>query len=571
MTPTQPLASSPVRPGSSPRRYLLVGLTAFAITVGLFYAEENWRGKRVWEKCKRELEATGQVLDWSAYIPGPVPEDQNIFKVPEIQQWFVKAPHSRPPSATWPQPSNIWNRIIILPVAEFFITTQETGRPATNELPLFSFDDPAARQQILGALDARVGPRAHGAQGFTLIAVPANQIQSTGICLRAARPLTAKELSRAWPEFGVRPKGSNIFTATLGSAIGAADYLDATAPAESDLEMLRQALTRPFARMDGDYQRPFFVPIQNFVNLRTVAQTLGQRAQCFLLLRQPQKALRELTLLHQLGRLLDNAPGNRAITLVSAMIDVAIKGVYLSTVKDGLRLGVWGDAELAAIQEQLQEIDKIPLFADALKAEMAAVCRTFETTSRAEWQKIFTFGSGSDSNSKLSIYTLLPRGWIYQMMAVYARLMQQQIAAIDPSNRLIHPSKMEQATDAIVHAVSEFSPYNIIAKVAIPNATKAARTLARIQTTANQTEIVCALERYRQARGEYPDKLETLIPRFTPRIRHDIIGGRQPNYRPTSDGKFRLYSIGWDEKDHGGDTPADSKGGDFVWDSHLGP
>ena len=71
------------------RRCLFV-LACLATLIGLFYAVEDWRGKRAWEKCRRELEAKGEVLDWNAYIPAPVPDDQNIFKAPRITEWFVK-------------------------------------------------------------------------------------------------------------------------------------------------------------------------------------------------------------------------------------------------------------------------------------------------------------------------------------------------------------------------------------------------------------------------------------------------------------------------------------------------
>ena len=41
--------------------------------IGLFYTEENWRGKRAWENCKRALEAKGIKMEWAEDIPAPVP------------------------------------------------------------------------------------------------------------------------------------------------------------------------------------------------------------------------------------------------------------------------------------------------------------------------------------------------------------------------------------------------------------------------------------------------------------------------------------------------------------------
>ena len=71
-------------------RRILIGLAWLVTLIAVFYAVENWRGKRAWEKCRRELEAKGEVLDWNAYIPPPVPDEQNIFKAPKMTEWFVK-------------------------------------------------------------------------------------------------------------------------------------------------------------------------------------------------------------------------------------------------------------------------------------------------------------------------------------------------------------------------------------------------------------------------------------------------------------------------------------------------
>jgi hypothetical protein len=96
------------------------------------------------------------------------------------------------------------------------------------------------------------------------------------------------------------------------------------------------------------------------------------------------------------------------------------------------------------------------------------------------------------------------------------------------------------------------------------------QTCAFDQTMANEAQIVCALERYRLAHGEYPGTLDALAPQFIEKLPHDIIGGKPLIYRPTADGKFLLYSIGWNEKDDGGQdvsatSPHDYTQGDWVW------
>ncbi len=63
-------------------RRVLVTLAVLATLIAIFYTEEDWRGKRAWENCRRKLEAQGAVFDGRNSIPPPVPEDQNIFKAP---------------------------------------------------------------------------------------------------------------------------------------------------------------------------------------------------------------------------------------------------------------------------------------------------------------------------------------------------------------------------------------------------------------------------------------------------------------------------------------------------------
>jgi hypothetical protein len=93
------------------------------------------------------------------------------------------------------------------------------------------------------------------------------------------------------------------------------------------------------------------------------------------------------------------------------------------------------------------------------------------------------------------------------------------------------------------------------------------QTLAFNQTKANEAQIVCALQRYQLAHGEYPEMLDTLMPQFIEKIPPDLIGGQPLHYRRTDDGRFVLYSVGWNETDDGGSpgTLADVKNGDWVW------
>ena len=455
-------------------RRLLFILLGLAGLTALFYAEEDWRGRRAWDNCKAELEAKGAVLDWDKYIPPAVPDDQNFFKAPKMTEWFVKGVVQT-------------NGVIS------FQATNEWSGLATN--------------------------------GLT--------------------------------------------TAVITNATVAANYLKWSDQFQPDFDLMREALKRPCARMDGDYSKPYEQPIPNFINVRGIAQLLAQRAKCDLLIGQPDNALQELTLLHDMCRLMEAAPTGKPMTLVAAMINVAVTGLYVDTLGGGVQSHVWQEPQLAALQKQLADINLTPLVLQSLQEEPAAVCRDLEIMPVFEF---LNFGRTPKWPGKAGSW-LWPRGWTYQNMVNVALLELTPLDGLDLTNDTIAPRKIDGALLEVNSFLGHKSPYRLLAAIAIPNFTKAEQTTVHNQTMVNEAQIACALERYRLAHGEYPGTLDALVPQFIEKLPHDIIGGAPLIYRPKADGKFLLYSVGWNEKDDGGqqETPqakngaADFTKGDWVW------
>ncbi len=112
--------------------------------------------------------------------------------------------------------------------------------------------------------------------------------------------------------------------------------------------------------------------------------------------------------------------------------------------------------------------------------------------------------------------------------------------------------------------------HRVIASVLLPASVQIIRKAAFAQTAVNEALIACALERYRQANGQFPDTLDALMPKFIEKVPLDIIGGQPLKYHRTEDGQFVLYSVGWNEKDDGGSivkkgSRMDVPQGDWVW------
>jgi hypothetical protein len=191
-----------------------------------------------------------------------------------------------------------------------------------------------------------------------------------------------------------------------------------------------------------------------------------------------------------------------------------------------------------------------------------------ETTKLEELTKLIKVQDTSLSWLRHAAFLLrfIPHGWVCQNMAVYVKAMNDLAEAFSPETGLIRPSYLSSAQAL---ATNSFAPYSFLARIAIPNFKRVVPITAYNQTLVNEAYVACALERYRLAHQQYPNSLNELVPQFADKISCDIFGGQPLHYRKTDDGKYLLYSIGWNEKDDGGqrksDPGKDQDQGDIVW------
>lgn len=567
MSTTTTSVEIPQKRKRSTAAYVAIALGFFAITIVLFYLEENWRGKQAWSACKAELQAKGILLDWQKLIPEPVPDDQNIFKAAGMDA-FVKG-HGQ--SHLSDAISNVGDK------------ARQTERTnillaKITVLP----DQPSNQGNSLAEMARTINQHARvmpGASGILLF--PGRILREPPLNLNLPGQIDSvqKELTRQLEHLDVRAVGENHLEVSLAAGISAEDYINAFEAQKPGFDSLKAALHRPFARMEGDYSVAFQAPIQNFVALRSLAQTASQAAQSYLLLKKPDEALDAVTLIYDSQRLITAQPARKSITLVSAMINVAINGLYTSVIADGLKLDLWGDNHLATLQSQLATIDLLPVVRDSLDSELIAVTYLCEK-SFSQIPDVFKsvpISTGSAGPEKISlskifdlkgvekaIVELVPSGWGYQNIVKYAELMQVQLSSLDSLPR-VQPRTIETAREHLQEEIASFSPFLYVARMAIPNTGKALQTATKNQTLAQLAQVACALERFRSSHREYPSKLAELSPGFIEKIPPDLITGQPPIYRRTDNGSYLLYAVGWNEKDDGGTTKGDFTRGDIVW------
>ncbi len=121
-------------------------------------------------------------------------------------------------------------------------------------------------------------------------------------------------------------------------------------------------------------------------------------------------------------------------------------------------------------------------------------------------------------------------------------------------------------------SVSFSTPYNTIAKLAFPIYPTIVRKVGAAAAALDEARAACAIERFRLENNRLPRELRELVPTYLAKVPADVLGQKELQYRPSPDGNYRIYSIGWNQLDDAGtialksnSTRRDDEKGDWVW------
>ena len=511
------------------RFYVMACLVAL---VALFYAEENWRGKRDWDTYRREWEAKGERFDMAGVTPPPVPDDQNFALTPIVYSTYAnfldKNGHRIQPVST-----NVVDRLAM--------SLYREGDYGDTNLQFGSWQK-AELKNLKPWQDYYRNPKADAAKR--------NQA------------------------------GTNEFPVSPQPQTPAADVLLALSKYDSTLEELREAAKRPYSRFPLEYRsdEPFAILLPHLAKMKNVEQVLSLRAIAELDADQSEKALADLKLAFRWSDSVRDEP-----FLISHLVHIAVQSILMQPVWQGLAQQKWSEAQLAVLQSELGKQDYLADFHRAMRGERAFSIATIDYLRRNKrYSALCNMGMAESGTSSLRSpeemlseigFSLVPDGWFYQTELTFAQMFERwNLPMVDLQKRLVSPQASARLAEGAYKAMKVNSVRNILVRLLYPALERAAKKVAIIQAQLDLARVACALERYRLTHGQYPEALDALAPQFIEEIPHDLINGQPLHYRRTDDGKFVLYSIGWNEKDDGGvvifrsnNGSVDMEQGDWVW------
>ncbi len=496
---------------------VLVGFSICAVLATVFYAEENWRGKRAWENCKREWEAKGERLNWQSVVPPRVPDEQNFAFTPIVfTSYGQRLTRDGKAIPSDKQDTNFVNRLrmdVCFDISYDLQPTNEFGSWAKGT-----------------KTDLKIWQ-----QFYRSFASPTNGIV-------------------------VSPQPQSP----------AADVLLALSKYDSTIEELREAAKLPYSRFPLDYDKdcPAAILMPHLADLKQCSRVLSLRASTELQDGQSEKALNDVRLLLRLVDSTRNEP-----FLISHLVRLAIFQITLQPIYEGLAEHRWSEPQLAELGAELGKLDFLTDWLAVMRGERAWDVANIDWLRRSCNKLSRWLDDSSMKDINLVLLNYGPSGWLEQNKVRICDFYPNFFAVVDLKTKTVSPEAARRADAMLESETQHRTPCNYLESLFLPALGTCAKKAAYTQAATDMARTACALERYKLANGNYPETLDALVPQFISQVPRDVIGGQPLKYRRTEEGKFVLYSIGWNEVDDGGvlvfrkDHPQsiDSEKGDWIW------
>jgi hypothetical protein len=338
------------------------------------------------------------------------------------------------------------------------------------------------------------------------------------------------------------------------------DILALLEPRRAGLEEIRQASLRPHA---------FFTTFEHSKNLQKLAEVFVFRADAELKAGKTDEALEDILCALRLA--------NHEIKYVGVAMFRSHNGAQifidaLQPVWEGVCAHQWNDRQLTALIQQIDTMHFLPgaknQAHDFAWLNMDLVNQLVPVAPlplKPSWLGI------PDQSPIRWIRMIYPSGWSYQDQVIIHDWLRNYEKTIDASQDRVPPELISQPP-----AINPQDPFFLIFMMPKLKEIRAGITWwpAIAQTALDLGKTACALECCRLAEGGYPEKLESIAPRYIGSLPHDIINGQPLHYQRQAAERFTLYSVGFNQKDDQGKIDEHSFGqttridfdqGDWVW------
>ena len=498
-------------------RALVKTLVAMVTLCALFYTWVNWSGARQWHATREMLKAEGETLDFRALAADPVPDADNFCAIPLLKD----------------------------------LAKIEGGSVLKGE--------PAEKRKRLNV--------------FSKIKLSPKPTKPHG------EPMDLKECVESLRKAG-------LFTASGESANPAQDILGALGTQDGLFEGLAAGLNRNQARLTPALKtrelsgNPFATLLAGSQELLVLGKVTSLRAIAAARAGESAKAHESVQISVKLMQANLNDP-----FLVCFLMALSQDAWICNSVWELCNDHAGTARDFARLETALAAVDFNQSLLTACRGEMAMGVSTiqFMKRDRSLVAEVIAPRVPGRNVTGAVLVRIIPSGFFDANTAVFADTFFSSIIKPQKENGMMAAYRaceseafgkivMRHDRDVLMHP-SSWLAGDLIS----PMSGIAGKTIFQ-QVVHDQAVIACALERYRIEKGSYPDSLDGVRLLDGRPLPLDIINGKPMGYRKTANGKYALWSVGFDGKDDNGKRGVfDNKStvrllsgkdyvGDWVWD-----
>ena len=453
-------------------RFRFLILVGFITLIALFYAVENWRGRRAWKNFQAEWNEKGETFDYESVIPSPVSTAENFF---ESEPWqFLH-----------------YDRV----------NATDTERETIKSKEVLSV-----------YVNSSGGPK----------------------LAAAGRPNDLREWQAYYRGTNNQFKAAdgtltNFFPTSPQTQPPAKDILLALSRYENTYRQISDAAKRPRSRFWINYEDGFSTIYTHFEKLKGCTTYLTLKSLAEIEDQQPDAALADVLLSFHMGETIRTEP-----FLISHLVRLGFHNISLLGLKQGLANHIWNEGQLLTLDQALAKRDFIQDYQTAMRGERAGSLFAFDYMRRERnFDYMGDAPSALETGSLLgqaignSPLYLLPAGWFDQNKVAVSRMhVELVLPAVDVQARIVSPKKTSQMETSALDSVATISPYNMFSRMLLQAFSHFAQRFAAAQTSVDSARIAIALERHRLAHGNYPETLDALVPQFIAKLPHDVINSQ---------------------------------------------
>ena len=301
------------------------------------------------------------------------------------------------------------------------------------------------------------------------------------------------------------------------------------------IALIEQAQKRPKCRFPVKWEQGFSVQFRHLAPMRRLAQLLRAQALIDAKAGKMDEALWSTGLAFKLSDSLKDEPN-----LISQLVRISVVGIAARTFTEVLEYGRIDEPQARRLYGTLSGINMDTSMVTAMQGERALGLLAFQGVRKNSpfWRSVEDSGT-----LPRVVHTWFWRPMLYADEMYYLRRANETVSRMNLPFREFrkHPSTFSN---------QDPPRYAFLSGMIMPVYTRARNAADRVQAQIAGSEIVLALEAYKDRYGGYPASLDELKARLGWAIPEDPFSGNDFIYKPQGNG-ILLYSVGENLKDDG--------------------